>query len=262
EREYHPDRLLYPLRRTGGQGEGQFERIGWEDALNEIAAKLKTVSEVDGPEAILPYSYAGTMGLLNGSGMDRRFFHRLGASRLERTICSAAGGAALQLSQGIRLGMEPEQFAQSKLIIAWGANILGTNVHLWPWIVEARRKGAKFYAIDPVRNRTTRAADKHFPVNPGSDLALALCLIHVILRESWQDEEYIERYANGFEELDRLAAEYPPERVSTLTGITVEEIELLAREYATVRPAAIRLNYGVQRSERGGNAVRAIAALP
>jgi len=262
EREYHPERLQHPLRRTGAKGEGQFERISWDEALDEIAAKLKAVSCTSGPEAILPYSYAGTMGLLNGSGMDRRFFHRLGASRLERTICSAAGGAALQLSQGIRLGMEPEQFAQSKLIIAWGANILGTNVHLWPWIVEARRKGAKFYAIDPVRNRTTRAADKHFPVNPGSDLALALGLIHVILRESWQDEEYIERYANGFEELDRLAAEYPPERVSTLTGITVEEIELLAREYATVRPAAIRLNYGVQRSERGGNAVRAIAALP
>jgi len=262
EREYHPDRLLYPLRRTGGKGEGQFERIGWEHALNEIAAKLKTVSEVDGPEAILPYSYAGTMGLLNGSGMDRRFFHRLGASRLERTICSTAGGVALQLSQGIRLGMEPEQFAHSKLIIAWGANILGTNVHLWPWIVEARRKGAKFYVVDPVRNRTTRAADKHFVVNPGSDLALALGLIHVILRESLQDQDYVSRYANGFEELARLAAEYPPERVSSLTGIAAADIELLAREYAATQTTAIRLNYGVQRSERGGNAVRAIAALP
>lgn len=262
EREYHPERLQHPLRRTGAKGEAQFERISWDEALDEIAAKLKTISEISGPEAILPYSYAGTMGLLNGSGMDRRFFHRLGASRLERTICSAAGGAALQLSQGIRLGMEPEQFAQSKLIIAWGANILGTNVHLWPWIVEARRRGAKFYAIDPVRNRTTRTADKHFVVNPGSDLALALGLIHVILRESWQDDEYIRRYANGFEELDRLVGEYPPERVSALTGIPVAEIELLAREYATMRPAAIRVNYGVQRSERGGSAIRAIAALP
>jgi anaerobic selenocysteine-containing dehydrogenase len=262
EREYHPDRLLHPLRRTGAKGEAQFERISWDEALDEIAAKLKAIWKGSGPEAILPYSYAGTMGLLNGSGMDRRFFHRLGASRLERTICSAAGGAALQLSQGIRLGMEPEQFAQSKLIIAWGANILGTNVHLWPWIVEARRKGAKFYAIDPVRNRTTRAADKHFTVNPGSDLALALGLIHVILRESLQDKDYIRRYTNGFEELNRLATEYSPARVAALTGLEAAEIELLAREYATMHPAAIRLNYGVQRSERGGNAIRAITALP
>ncbi len=262
EREYHPDRLLHPLRRTGAKGEGQFEQISWDEALDEIAAKLKVISETCGPEAVLPYSYAGTMGLLNGSGMDRRFFHRLGASLLDRTICSAAGAAALQLSQGIRLGMEPEQFAHSKLIIAWGANILGTNVHLWPWIVEARRKGARFYVIDPVRNRTTKASDKHFVVNPGSDLALALGLIHVILRESWHDNDYVSRFANGFEELSRLAAEYPPERVAALTGIAAAEIELLAREYAAAKPAAIRVNYGVQRSERGGNAIRAIAALP
>ncbi|HEY7304502.1 MAG TPA: molybdopterin-dependent oxidoreductase [Bryobacteraceae bacterium] len=262
EREYHPDRLLHPLRRTGAKGEGRFERINWDEALDEIAGKLKAISETYGPEAILPYSYAGTMGLLNGSGMDRRFFHRLGASRLDRTICSAAGGAALQLSQGIRLGMEPDQFAHSRLILAWGANILGTNIHLWPWIVEARRKGAKFYVIDPVRNRTARTADKHFAVNPGSDLALALGLMHVILRESLHDQEYIYCYANGFEELARLAQEFPPARVSELTGIAAPEIELLAREYASIQPAAIRVNYGVQRSERGGTAVRAIAALP
>ncbi len=262
EREYHPDRLLYPLRRVAAKGEARFERIGWDQALDEISEKLKRISETHGSEAILPYSYAGTMGLLNGSGMDRRFFHRAGASRLDRTICSAAGTAALQLSQGIRLGMEPQQFAHSRLIIAWGANILGTNVHLWPWIVEARRNGAKFYVIDPVRNRTTRAADKHFVVHPGSDLALALGLIHIILRESLHDRDYISRHTNGFEELATLAAEYPPERVSALTGIAAAEVELLAREYAGTQASAIRVNYGVQRSERGGNAVRAIAALP
>jgi anaerobic selenocysteine-containing dehydrogenase len=262
EREYHPDRLLHPLRRTGGKGDGRFERIGWDEALDEIAEKLKAISETHGPEAILPYSYAGTMGLLNGSGMDRRFFHRLGASRLDRTICSAAGAAALRLSQGIGLGMEPDQFAHSRLILAWGANILGTNVHLWPWIVEARRKGARFYVIDPVRTRTARVADKHFVVNPGSDLALALGLIHVILRESLHDRDYINRYANGFDDLVRLAESYPPVRVSALTGIAAVEIELLAREYAGSQPAAIRVNYGVQRSERGGNAIRAVAALP
>lgn len=262
EREYHPDRLLYPLRRTGAKGEGRFERIGWDEALDHIATRLAAIARDHGPEAILPYSYAGTMGLLNGSGMDRRFFHRLGASRLDRTICSAAGGEALSLSQGIKLGAEPEQFAHAKLILAWGANILGTNVHLWPWIVEARRNGAKFYVIDPIRNRTGKAADKHFAISPGSDLALALGLLHVILRESLEDRDYIAAHSNGFDDLARLAKDYPPERVAPLTGIAVLEIETLAREYATLRPAAIRVNYGVQRSERGGSAVRAIAALP
>jgi anaerobic selenocysteine-containing dehydrogenase len=262
EREYHPDRLLHPLRRTGAKGEGKFTKITWEDALSEIASRLSAISRQDGPEAVLPYSYAGTMGLLNGGGMDRRFFHRLGASRLDRTICSATGGFALMESQGARLGMEPEQFAHAKLIIAWGANVLGTNSHLWPFIVEARRKGAKFYVIDPVKNRTGRAADKHFAVNPGSDLALALGLLHVILCERLEDRAYIDAYANGFAELAALASEYPPSRVSQLTGLSVSDLETLAREYASVQPAAIRLNYGVQRSDRGGAAVRAIAALP
>lgn len=262
DREYHPDRLKYPLRRTGAKGEGRFERISWDEALRAIAEQLKTISDGDGPEAILPYSYAGTMGFLNGAGMDRRFFHRLGACRLDRTICATAGGTALVASQGIKLGTEPEQFAQAKLIIAWGANILGTNVHLWPWIVEARRRGAKFYVIDPVKNRTGKLADRHYAVNPGSDLALALGLMHVIFRESLEDREYVTSYAKGLEELQALAAEYPPCRVSNLTGIAAEEIEQLAREYATANPAAIRLNYGVQRSDRGASAVRAIAALP
>jgi anaerobic selenocysteine-containing dehydrogenase len=262
EREYHPQRLTQPLRCAGAKGEGRFEPISWDEALDTIASRLTSVSELYGPEAILPYSYGGTMGLLNGSGMDRRFFHRLGASRLDRTICAAAGGAALTLSQGAKVGTEPEQFAHSKLIIAWGANILGTNVHLWPFIVEARRKGAKFYVIDPVRNRTGKAADRHFPIYPGSDLALALGLVHVILRESWHDTTFVSAHANGFEDLAALATQYPPARVAALTGIAVEDIELLAREYALTRPAAIRVNYGIQRSERGGGAVRAISALP
>ncbi|HWF48247.1 MAG TPA: molybdopterin-dependent oxidoreductase [Bryobacteraceae bacterium] len=262
EREYHPDRLLHPLRRLGAKGEGRFAQITWDEALDEIAARLKAIAAEHGSEAILPYSYAGTMGLLNGAGMDRRFFHRLGASRLDRTICSSAGGAALALSQGCKFGTEPEQFAQSKLILAWGANILGTNVHLWPWIVEARRNGAKFYVIDPVRNRTGRVADRHFAINPGSDLALALGMIHVILREGLQDDAYIEAHTAGFAELKELSRSYTPSHVSALTGLAEADIETLAREYATTRPAAIRVNYGVQRNERGGSAVRAIAALP
>jgi anaerobic selenocysteine-containing dehydrogenase len=262
ERVYHPARLLYPQRRVGAKGEGKFERISWDHALDEIARRLSKLASEFGPETLLPYSYAGTMGLLNGSGMDRRFFHRFGASRLDRTVCSAAGGAALAASQGISIGTEPEQFAKSKLILAWGANILGTNVHLWPFIVEARRNGAKFYVIDPVRNRTGRTADRHFAINPGSDLALALGMAHLIFRENWQDDEYIALHTNGQEALRELSAGYTPERVAALTGIAADDIQSLTREYATTRPAIIRLNYGVQRSERGGAAVRAITALP
>ncbi len=262
EREYAPDRLLYPQRRVGAKGAGRFERVSWDEALAEVAERLTAIAAEFGPESILPYSYAGTMGLLQGSGMDRRFFHRMGASRLDRTICSSAGGAGLIEALGVRYGTEPEQFAQSKLIIAWGANVLATNVHLWPFIVEARRKGAKFYVIDPHRNKTASLADRHFAIHPGADTALALGMMHVIIREQLHDTDYIARYTEGFDELARRAAEYPPQRVASLTGLSIEDIELLAREYATTRPAAIRLNYGVQRSERGGMAVRVIALLP
>src|SRR5438034_2555149 len=202
------------------------------------------------------------MGFLNSAGMDHRFFHRLGASRLDRTICSAAGGAALTASLGNRYATEPEQFRHSKLILAWGANILGTNVHLWPFIVEARRNGAKFYVIDPHLNRTGKLADKHFSINPGSDAALAFGMMHVLIAENLCDADYVERYTSGFDQLREQVVQYPPERAAALTGIPAEEIVALAREYATVRPAVIRLNYGVQRSERGGLAVQAISLLP
>ena len=262
EREYAPSRLLYPMRRAGAKGEGRFVRVTWDEALDEIAARLKAVAAEFGPEAILPYSYAGTMGFLNGAGMDRRFFHRLGASRLDRTICSSAGGAGLIDALGFKYGTEPEQFRHAKLIIAWGANVLGTNVHLWPFIVEARRKGARFYTIDPRRNRTGAAADKHFFINPGSDTALALGMMHVIVGEKLYDADYIARHTTGFAELAARVKEYPPERAAALTGIAKDEIVALACEYATTRPAAIRLNYGVQRSDRGAMAMRTIALLP
>ncbi|MEX2262090.1 MAG: molybdopterin-dependent oxidoreductase [Bryobacteraceae bacterium] len=262
DRVYSPERLLYPRRRIGAKGQGRFERISWDQALDEITARLRAIAAEYGPEAILPYSYGGTMGLLNSSGMDRRFFHRMGASRLDRTICAAAGGAGLTQALGFRYATEPEQFRHSKLILAWGANILGTNVHLWPFIVEARRNGAKLYTIDPRQNRTGRLADKHFAINPGSDAALALGLMHVIIGEKLHDADYVERHTLGFEGLTERVKEYPPERVAALTGIPKEDIVSLAREYATVRPAAIRLNYGVQRSERGAMAARAIGLLP
>jgi anaerobic selenocysteine-containing dehydrogenase len=262
EREYSPGRLLYPQRRTGAKGEGEFERISWDEALDTIAARLKAVASEFGPEAVLPYSYAGTMGMLNGAGMDRRFFHRLGASRLDRNICSSAGGAGLMQALGFRYGTEPEQFRHARLILAWGANILGTNVHLWPFIMEARRQGAKFYTIDPRRNRTGAAADKHFFIAPGSDTALALAMMHVIISETLHDADYVARYTEGFDTLRDRVRDWTPQRAAGLTGLTAEEIASLAREYATTRPAVIRLNYGVQRSERGAMAVRAIALLP
>jgi anaerobic selenocysteine-containing dehydrogenase len=230
ERVYHPDRLLYPQRRIGAKGEGRFTRISWEEALDEIAVGLGHAAEHYGPESVLPYSYAGTMGLLNESGMGRRFFHRFGASRLDRTICSSAGAAALAASQGIALGTELEQFSRSKLILAWGANVLGTNVHLWPFIVDARWRGAKFYVIDPVRNRTGRTADRHFAINPGSDLALALGMIHVIFRDGLQDHHYVRQHTEGSNELCELARHYPQTVVAGYTGLSVESIEGLAQE--------------------------------
>lgn len=262
EREYSPQRLLYPQKRIGKKGEGRFVRIDWEEALETIACRLAAIADEFGPESILPYSYAGTMGILNAHGLDRRFFHRLGASRLDRTICSAAGSAGLMATLGNRYGTEPEQFAHAKFMIAWGANIHGTNVHLWPFVVEAKRNGAKLVVIDPVRTRTAALADQHLRINPGSDLALAFGLMHVILRENLHDVDYVARFTNGFDDLRERVRAYDPEKVAALTGIAKQDIIQLARDYATVRPAAIRANYGIQRSERGGAAVRAIAALP
>jgi len=262
EREYSPARLLYPQRRVGAKGEGRFARISWDEALDAIAARLKATAAEFGPEAILPYSYAGTLGFLNGSGMDRRFFHRLGASRLDRTICSSAGLAGLTEALGLRYGTEPEQFRHARLILAWGANILGTNVHLWPFIVEARRNGARLYTIGPTRNRTGQAADRHYFIHPGSDTALALAMMHVIIAENRHDADYVARFTEGFDFLRERVRDWTPQRAAALTGIDAEDIAGLAREYAATRPAVIRLNYGVQRSERGAMAVRSIALLP
>jgi anaerobic selenocysteine-containing dehydrogenase len=262
DREYSSDRLLYPQRRAGAKGEGRFTRISWDEALAEIASRLTAIADEFGAESILPYSYAGTMGLLNGSGMDRRFFHRLGASRLDRTICSSAGMAGMTDALGVRYVMEPEQFRNSKLIIAWGANILGTNVHLWPFIVEARRNGARFYTIDPHQNRTGKLSDRHYAIRPGTDAALALAMMHVILAEGLEDRAYVEQHTLGIEGLKARVKPWTPQRAGELTGIPAEDIAALAREYATTQPAAIRVNYGVQRSERGAMGIRLVGLLP
>ncbi len=239
-----------------------WQRITWDEALDEISSRFRSITREFGSEAILPYSYGGTLGALNGASMDRRFFHRLGASQLDRTICSAAGEAGLKSVLGVKLGTEPEQFRHSKYIIAWASNIHGNNVHLWPFIAEARRDGAKLVVIDPYRTRTAACADWYLPINPGTDAALALGMMHVIIGEGLHDADYVTKYTQGFDELRQKVKEYPPERVAQSTGIAADDIRRLAREYATVRPSVIRLNYGVQRSEGGGMATRAIAMLP
>jgi molybdopterin guanine dinucleotide-containing S/N-oxide reductase-like protein len=271
DRVYSPDRILYPLRRKvgvpkqplqRGHEDEAFERVSWDEALDAIVARLKQIGDRYGTESILPYSYAGTIGVLGYGSMDRRFFHRLGASRLDRTICSEAGGQAWNLVYGKKLGTPAEDFRLAKLIIAWGANVHGNNVHLWPMIENARRKGARFIVIDPYRTRTAALADWHIAIRPGTDAALALGMMHVILNEGLEDREFINEMTHGFNELAQRVSEYTPERVAAWTGMTAAEVEQLAREYATTRPAALRLNYGVQRAEHGGAAVRAIAMLP
>jgi molybdopterin guanine dinucleotide-containing S/N-oxide reductase-like protein len=270
DRVYSPDRVLYPMRRVAPKGpcgagapaREVFKRITWDEALDEVVARFRKIIEQHGPESILPYSYGGTLAALNGASMDRRFFHRLGASQLERTICSTAGEEGLKSVIGIKLGTEPEQFTHSRYIIAWGSNIHGNNVHLWPFIEEARRKGAKLVVIDPYRTRTAKCADWYLPINPGTDAALALGMMHVIINENLFDADYVSRYTVGFEDLKAQAEQYPPEKVATWTGIAAAEIRKLAREYATVRPSVIRVNYGIQRSERGGMSMRAVTMLP
>ena len=261
ERTYHPERLLHPLKRVGPKGRGVFERVGWDEALDDIAARLKAIAARD-PERIVPYSYAGTMGLVQGESMAGRFFHKLGASRLDRTICSSAGAEAQNYTIGTRTGPAMEAFADSRLIIFWGANAIASNLHLWSFAQAAKRQGAKLVAIDPYRSLTAEKCHEHIALLPGTDGALALGLMHVLIRESWLDRDYIERYTHGFDELAALAAHYPPERAAKLCGLRAEQIESLARDYWHIRPAAIRLNYGMQRAHGGGSAVRAITCLP
>jgi anaerobic selenocysteine-containing dehydrogenase len=271
DRVYAPDRILYPLRRKPGVPKGPltrgceseaFERVSWDEALDQIAARLKETADRFGSESILPYSYAGTIGQLGYGSMDRRFFHRLGASQLDRTICAEAGGQAWNLVYGKKFGTPTEDFRLAKLVLAWGANIHGNNVHLWPFVKEARSNGARLIVIDPYRTRTAALADWHIAIRPGTDVMLALGMMHVILNEGLHDRQYIAEMTHGFDRLAERARGYTPERVAACTGMTPTQVEQLAREYATTQPAALRLNYGVQRSENGGAAVRAIAMLP
>ena len=266
DRVYSPERLTTPMRRVGPKGSGQFEAISWDEAIAAIADRFGAIAaSADGPQAILPYSYYGTMGKLQASSLDRRFFHRLGASMLDRTICASAGSLGFEYTVGAgRLGADPMGASGCRLLINWGSNTVHTNGHLWSLMVEARnRLGAKILTIDPYRSPTAERSDEHLAIRPGTDAALALGLMHVIWRDGLQDDEYLRRATIGAEALrDRALSEYGPERVAAITGLSTAEIESLAVLYATTHPSLIRLNYGLQRHYGGGMAVRTIACLP
>ena len=261
ERTYHAERVLRPMKRVGAKGAGQFEAVSWDEALSDIAARLKTIAAVN-PEAVLPYSYAGTMGLVQGESMDRRFFHKMGASLLDRTICSSAGGEALAATYGAKVGMHLEQYAQSQLIIIWGSNSVASNLHFWTFAQAAKRSGAKLICIDPRKTETADKCQQHIALMPGTDGALALGLMHELIVNDWLDHDYIAQHTEGWPALRQRALQWPPERAAQVCGISADEVRGLARDYATTAPAAIRLNYGMQRVRGGGNAVRLIAVLP
>jgi anaerobic selenocysteine-containing dehydrogenase len=262
ERTYSDKRVLFPMKRAGAKGEGKFSRISWDEALDTIAAKFKQISAEFGPQAIQPYSYAGTMGLVQGSSMDRRFFHRLGASLLDRTICATAGATGYRYTIGASIGTDMERFDEAKLILIWGSNPITSNVHLWPQILAAKRNGAKLIAVDPYRSLTAEKCDEHLALMPGTDGALALAMMHTIIAENLTDDDYIQKYTVGFEELKERVADWTPARAAVIVGLPEETIVRLAREYATTAPAVIRLNYGMQRHEGGGMAVRTVTCLP
>jgi len=265
ERTYHPERLLQPLKRVGPKGSGQFEPVSWDAALGDIAARLKLIAARD-PQAIVPYSYAGTMGQVQSEGMAARFFNRLGASFLDRTICSSAGGEGLKYTLGGKVGMRVEFFAESKLIIIWGSNSIGSNLHFWRYAQQAKRDGARLVCIDPRKSETAEKCHEHIALLPGTDAALALALMHELISNDWLDHDYIARYSVGWPALRERALQWPAERAAAICGIPIEQIKSLARDYGQCmvnrQPAAIRLNYGMQRVRGGGNATRAIACLP
>ncbi|MBU0829373.1 MAG: molybdopterin oxidoreductase family protein [Gammaproteobacteria bacterium] len=264
ERSYHPERILTPLKRIGPKGQsgsGQFTPVSWDDALADIAQRLQTIA-ARASEAVLPYSYAGTMGMVQGESMDRRFFHKLGASQLDRTICASAGAEALVQTLGGKVGMKVEFFAEAQLILIWGSNSIGSNLHFWRYAQQAKRSGAKLVCIDPRKTETADKCHEHIALRPGTDTALAFALMHELITHDWLDHDYIAQHTVGWDALRERALQWPPERAAEVCGVPVEQIRQLAKDYGTTKPAAIRLNYGMQRVRGGGNAVRAVACLP
>ncbi len=262
DRVHHPDRLLTPMRRVGPKGSLAFEPITWEAAYGEIIDKMNDIIHHDGAEAILPYSFYGNMGILNAEGMDRRFFHRLGASRLARTICNAAGSAGYSYTMGGSIGIDPEETVHTKLFLIWGCNLVSTNMHQTMLATEARRHGARIIHIDVHRNRTSAWADECILIQPGSDAALALGIMHILIREGLVNEAFVKEHTVGYEELAEEAKRYSPSVVSALTGVPPHKLEELALLYGRTTPSFIRIGNGLQHHDNGGMAIRAISCLP
>ncbi len=263
DRTYSPDRVLHPMRRVGPKGRGEFERISWDEAIATIVRRFRELADsAEGPETILPYSYAGNMGILQYGSMDRRFFHRLGASLLDRTICATAGKAGWTGVVGAAVGMDVEACVDSRLIVIWGSNAIASNLHFWTRAQEAKRRGARLVAIDPYRSATAEKCHEHIAPMPGTDAALAYGLMHVLIRDGLVDRDYVQRYTLGYDALAERAAEWTPERAAALCRVPIAQIERLAHDLGTIRPSAIRVNYGMQRHAGGGNAMRAVACLP
>ncbi|HEX3825902.1 MAG TPA: molybdopterin-dependent oxidoreductase [Sporichthyaceae bacterium] len=263
EHHYQEGRVLHPMRRSGPKGSGEFEPTTWESALAEIKQRWTGIIDRYGSQAIMPHAYLGHQGVLNGLTSGDAFFNRLGSSVAEKTYCESGSSTAWIMTVGPTGGLDVESMAHAKYIIVWGMNMVSTNLHGWPFLLEARKKnGAKIVVIDPVRSRTAQAADWHIPIRPGTDGALALGLINEIIVQGLVDTDYVENYTVGYEELAERAAQFPAERVSEITGIPAEDIRTLAREYATTQPAAIRQGVAIERSRGGGQAIRAITCLP
>ena len=262
DRVYDPSRVLHPLRRSGPKGSGQFEQIGWDEAIDEIGTRFESIATEHGGEAIMPVSYLGTQGILNGLNVGDPFFARLGATVTERTYCDSGSCTAYAMTIGDTAGVDPESLVHSKFILVWACNIISTNLHLWPYITEARKRGAKVVVVDPVRSRTAAAADQHIALRPGTDGALALAMAHVIIAEGLTDADYVERYTVGFDEFAERVEQYTPEWAAEETGVPAETIRVLAREYAAAQPSLIRIGVAVERHAGGGQTVRALSVLP
>ena len=261
ERTYSPERLMHPLKRSGPKGSGQFVQVSWDEAIADIADKLKAIA-LENPEAVLPYSYAGTMGWVQGEAMASRFFFKMGASLLDRTICASAGGEGLVYTLGGKFGMKTEFFSESKLIVIWGSNSITSNVHFWRRAQEAKRHGAKLICIDPRHSETAEKCHVHLPIKPGTDAALAFAIMRELVVNNWLDQDYIDQYTLGWDALRERAMTWTLARAAEVCGIDQELIRSLAKDWGTTPKAAIRLNYGMQRVKGGANAVRAIACLP
>ncbi|HXL37154.1 MAG TPA: molybdopterin-dependent oxidoreductase, partial [Ktedonobacteraceae bacterium] len=262
ERVYHPDRLRYPMHRVGPKGSGLFERISWDEAIAEITSRWRDIIAQHGAQCILPYSYAGTLGLVNNSVVNSRFWNRLGASQLERSICGAAAEEAVLLTVGARLAPTPQMLLHSKLILIWGSNPASTAPHIMPFLREAQRKGTRVIVIDPIRTLTARSADQHIQPFPGTDAALALSMMYVMVTEKLHKPEWIAAHTFGWESLLERIMQFPPERAAQITGLEVDTIQDLARTYATTSPALLRVTDGINRHTNGGQTVRTLASLP